>query len=284
MHLFLILIAVSCALVLRSSWSRNTKTWRDRWHAALFAFLLPPLLLLTTAIAIICMGDRGTMIGMETGQLSYYLAIAYLIFALASWLKLFGDGHHSLQTIRSYPPITLQIEEKNVRARLLENSGLYCAQIGFLQPELVVSQGLLESLDPEHLQAAIAHEQAHLYYGDTFLFFWLGWLRRITPWLPATEALWEELLALRELRADRFACQQIDGLVLAESLLLTVSAPFQEFASLSAEFNRLCPSDRLQERIDALLTEPNGNIEFKWIDWSGLAIALLPLIFVPLHY
>ncbi|MBP0016127.1 MAG: M56 family metallopeptidase [Cyanobacteria bacterium SBLK] len=284
MHLFLILIAVTCAIVLRWSWRGNAEMWRDRWHAALLAFLLPPFLLLTTAIAIVCMGDRGTMIGMETGQWSYYLAIAYLIFVCGSGLKLFGDGRNSLDTIRAYPQITLQIEEKNIRARLLEDSGLYSAQIGFLQPELVVSQGLLKHLDREHLQAVLTHEQAHLYYRDTFLFFWLGWLRRITPWLPATEVLWEELLALRELRADRFACQQIDGLVLAESLLLTISTPFQEFTSLSAEFNRPCSGDRLQERVDALLTESDREIELSWIDWSGLAIALLPLIFIPLHY
>ncbi|MEM9538830.1 MAG: M56 family metallopeptidase [Cyanobacteria bacterium P01_E01_bin.42] len=288
MHLFLMLIILGGAIALRKSWQRNLQNWHDRWQAALFTFSLPPLLFLTTAIAIVCMGDRGMMIGMETGHLSYYLAIAYLIFAAIACLKLFGDGKNSLDTIRSYPQITLPINEKNVekniRARLLEDSGLYSAQIGFLEPELVVSQGLLETLDTEHLQAVLSHEQAHLYYRDTFLFFWLGWLRRITFWLPTTEVLWEELLALRELRADRFACQQIDGLVLAESLLLTVSAPFHEFTPLSAEFNRPCPSDRLQERVDAILDEPDRNIEFNWIDWIGLAIALLPLIFIPLHY
>ncbi len=77
MHLFLIVMALSGAIALRLSWRGNAETWHNRWHAALLAFLLPPLLLLMTAIAIVCMGDRGQMIGMETGRLSYYLAIAH---------------------------------------------------------------------------------------------------------------------------------------------------------------------------------------------------------------
>ena len=64
-------------------------------------------------------------------------------------------------------------------ARILETDFLYSAQIGFWQSELVVSQGLLKSLDSEHLNAVLAHEQAHVYYRDTFWFFWLGWLRTI---------------------------------------------------------------------------------------------------------
>ncbi|MGK7923997.1 MAG: M56 family metallopeptidase [Spirulina sp.] len=284
MHLFLIVIALSGAIALRLSWRGSAETWHNRWHAALLAFLLPPLLLLMTAIAIVCMGDRGQMIGMETGRLSYYLAIAYLVFAFFSGWKLLADGLNSLKTIRSYPQISLPIEQQTIPARLLEDAGLYSAQIGFLKPELVVSQGLLENLDPEHLQAVLSHEQAHVYYRDTFLFFWLGWLRRITSWVPNTEILWQELLALRELRADRRARQQVDGLVLAESLLLTVSASFPKFASLTAEFNRLCPRDRLQERVDALLSEPDEKEALDWVDWSGFAIALLPLIFIPFHY
>lgn len=284
MHLFLIIIVLSGAIAFRLSWQGNAQTWGDRWHSALFAFLLPPLLLLMTAIAIAVMGYRGQMIGMETGRLSYYLAIAYLVFVLFSGMKVLGDGLTSLKTIRSYPQIKLHLNRQEIQARLLEDSGLYSAQVGFFKPELVISQGLLENLDEEHLQAVLNHEQAHCYYRDTFCFFGLGWLRRITPWLPNTESLWQELLALRELRADRWACQQVDGLVLAESLLLTVSAPFREFASFTAEFNRPYSRDRLQERVDALLSDADRLDDFKWLDWSGLAIALLPLIFIPFHY
>lgn len=284
MHLFLVFLVLSCAIALRWSWRANADTWRDRWHSALFSFLLPPLLLFMTAIAIVCMGDRGQMIGMETGRLSYYCAIAYLIFAFFLLLKLFADGQNSLRLVRSYPQINLQIHQKNIQARLLEDSGLYSAQIGFLHPELAISQGLLDNLDEDHLKAVLTHEQAHFSYRDTFIFFWLGWLRRITFWLPNTETLWQELLALREIRADRWACQQVDELVLAESLLLTVSAPFQEFVNLSAEFNRPCLNDRLEERIDALLSESDSEVELNWIDWSGFAIALFPILFIPFHY
>ena len=62
-----------------------------------------------------------------------------------------------------------------------------------------------------------------------FGFFWWGWLRRLTEWLPHSKELWQELLLLRELRADQWAAQQVDPLVLAESLLLMVNPYPAEF-------------------------------------------------------
>jgi Zn-dependent protease with chaperone function len=90
-------------------------------------------------------------------------------------------------------------------SRVLDNPIPFSALIGFWQPELIVSQGLLNTLDQDHLEAVFKHEQGHYYYRDTFWFFWLGWVRSISAWLPNTEALWQELLLLREMRADRWA-------------------------------------------------------------------------------
>lgn len=69
-------------------------------------------------------------------------------------------------------------------------------------------------------------------------------------WLPNTQALWEELLLLRELRADRWAAQHLDGLLIAESLLLLVSNNMIPTATFAAAFGATDMSDRLAERID----------------------------------
>jgi Zn-dependent protease with chaperone function len=279
MHLMMILTALSSAWLLRSRWSKLTGNWTERWQQALFFFLLPPLLLLMTALAVLCMGSQGQMIGLHTDGYSYCLVLGCVGLTVGFGLKLAIEGWHSLRKIRTYP----QIELEGKLTRLLDNSLPYSAQIGFWQPELVVSQGLLETLKPEHLQAVLIHEQAHYYYRDTFWFFWLGWLRRITAWLPNTEALWQELLILRELRADRWAVSRVDALLLAESLLMVVSTPIMASESFSAAFSHATPLNRLQERIEALLAEPDSPTYSSLWTWSWVLLTLLPFLAVPFH-
>jgi Zn-dependent protease with chaperone function len=279
MHLVMILATLTLAWLLRLSWSEPIGNWTQRWQQALLCFLLPPLLLLMTALAVVCMGPQGEMIGLHADRFSYCLGLGCVSFAVFLCLKLAGEGCQSLQKIRIYP----QIDLNGKSARLLDNAILFSAQIGFWQPELVVSQGLLQTLKPEHLEAVLIHEQAHYYYRDTFWFFWLGWLRQMTAWLPNTESLWQELLVLRELRADRWAARHVDALLLAESLLMVVNEQMRASENFCAAFSCAITRDRFQQRIDALLGESASPTESSWWSWSWLLLALLPLVAVPFH-
>lgn len=279
MHLVMILGGLALAWLLRLNWSESTGNWTQRWRRALLLFLLPPLLLLMTAFALLCMGPQGQMIGLNTDWFSYGLVLGWATLAVFFCLKLAGEGWQSLQHVRTYP----QIDLNGKPARLLDNSILFSAQIGFWQPELVVSQGLLQKLKPDYLEAVLTHEQAHYYYRDTFWFFWLGWLRQITIWLPNTESLWQELLVLRELRADGWAARQVDALLLAESLLMVVNNQMRASENFCAAFSCAVTRNRLQERIEALLGEPEPSSESSGWIWCWVLLALLPLVAVPFH-
>lgn len=280
MHLVMILAALGLAGLLRYSWSEPSGHWMQRWQRALFLFVLPPLVLLMTAIAVLCMGPQGQMIGLRTDWFSYCLVIGGVGIAILVLLKSAYDGWRSLQRLCTYPEINLN----GSVARLLDSPMLFSGQIGFWQPQLVVSQGLLQTLTPEHLDAVLTHEQAHNNYRDTFWFFWLGWVRQITSWLPNTESLWQELLVLRELRADQWAAQHVDALLLAESLLIVVSAPMKTSEQFCAAFSCATPRNRIQERIDALLAEPAELPTQSWLWTCGwVLLAFLPLIAVPFH-
>jgi len=176
---------------------------------------------------------------------------------------------------------------------------LFAAQVGFWEPQLVVSRGLLTRLDPEHLRAVVIHEQAHRHYRDTFVFFWLGWIRTLAIGLPQTRRLWQELVVLRELRADRWAAQRIDPLVLAEALVQVATPEIleerQDWQQIHSDpawmvgmvwgTSKLPTEvDRLEERIQALL-DPSpleeGTSPLQIMPWMSLA--LLPLLTIPLH-
>jgi len=278
-HLILILSALAVAWLTRISWSGNESNYQQRWQNALTKFLFPPLLLMMTAISIVCMGPQGQMVWRWEGWFSYGLAGTFLGFVGVSGLKLAFAGWHSRQQVRTYPQQTLH----GRAIRLLDTPLVFSAQVGFWQPELVVSQGLLETLDTDHLQAVLTHEDGHFHYRDTFWFFWLGWMRRFSYGLTNTEALWQELLLLREIRADQWAAQRVDFLLLAESLLTVVSTPLMHSESVCAAFSCTAPKNRLEERIEALLADihlPNPTHLYLFI-WCLLSC--LPLFLIPFH-
>lgn len=287
MHLTMILVALGLAWFLRLAWSHPVAEagWAGngskRWNRALLLFLLPPLLLIMTGLAVLCMGPQGQMVGLSVGWCGYWLAIGFCGFVGVKCLQLGWQGWLSLQQVRTYPLLTLGEQA----GRVLDTPVPFAALIGFWQPELVLSRGLLNTLTLTHLQAVIIHEQAHYYYRDTFWFFWLGWVRSCTAWLPNTEVLWQELLCLRELRADRWAAQQVDPLVLAESLLVMVSATSSMPITVCAAFSEVTQRNRLGERIEALLTETHSAThKLDCWAWAWLILALLPLAAIPFHF
>ncbi|BAZ44578.1 peptidase M56 BlaR1 [Chondrocystis sp. NIES-4102] len=280
MHLITIIIAIAIAWLVRQRKIAGQHTFSQRWYTALFLFLFPSLLLLTTALAILYMGCHGLMLGVQAGSLGCGVAASLILLAIFSLVKLTAQGYSSIKQLDNLAQISIQGKP----AKIIELDLLYSAQIGFWNSQLVVSRGLLNTLDTEHLEAVLAHEQAHAYYRDTFWFFWYGWIRSFSFWLPQTEELWHELLLLRELRADRQAALEIDFLLLAESLLTVAQAPLKSNFSLCANFNNSQIGDRLNERIDFLLQTNTPIPKNKWQHWTWLCLLLLPLLTIPLHY
>lgn len=284
MHLIILIIALGIAVILRTfSPILNNKS-KISWQKTLFFFAFPPSLILMTVFAVFLMGYQGMMFGLQASLLSYGLAIAFLIWSFGLGIYRLWQAIKSIQTIQNY---ALSFTH-NQPTRIIDTPFPYSAQIGLWNPELVISQGLLETLDDEHLQAVLAHENAHYYYRDTFWFFCLGWFREITFFLPQTEQLWQELLFMREIRADQKAAQQVDALLLAESLIL-VAQTSQEIPVLPY-FDKICAAfnyqdNRLMTRINCLI-EPSENLPIKNhpFHWALFCLAFIPLILIPLHY
>ncbi len=262
-------------------------SWAQRWQWAWIHFLLPPLFLLTTAFALAWMGPWGQMAG-SGGWFCYGCAL--LVLAVAGGVALHWAWEFWRSCRRAHLQALAQVDLYGSPAYVLDLEIPFAAQVGVWKPQLVVSRGLLEQLDEEHLQAVLAHEEAHRHYRDTVWMFAAGWLRRLSSWLPNTEVLWQELLTLRELRADRWAAQRVDPLVLGEALLQVVGygvrgQPSNAWVGFALEMGSTL-GGRLQERIEALLqaegSEVSGPSPFPG-SWAWLGLALLPLLAIPFH-
>jgi Zn-dependent protease with chaperone function len=280
MHSLIIILALIIALGLRFF----LPTYERRWQISLFFLLFPPLLLVMTAISVICMGYQGQMFGYQDNRVSYAMAIVWVCFALFSLLKSYYRASRTRRYLASSPREIV----KGQPARILDLDFPYSARVGLWNSELVITRGLLELLDDEHLGAVLAHEKAHSEYQDTFWFFWLGWVRSISTWLPNTEELWSELVFLRELRADNHAVHQVDPLLLAESLLLVAqkvnTVSVIDFpAECCAALNERSLNNRLLERIDALVEIKPQSQQFNWQVGILLSFSLVPFLLLPLH-
>lgn len=285
MHLHMIGLAGAIAFLCRflGQPTDQSDRWQLRWHRALIAFVIPPLLLLATAVAVVTMGT-STAHAWE-GRLSYGLAVSFVAIAMGRWIQLGWQALKTRREVRRYPQRLIETEAGQTSGRVMDVPAVFSAQIGLWTSDLVVSQGLLAHLDSEHLAAVLAHELGHAHYRDTFWFFWLGGLRRLTGWLPYTEALWQELLLLREVRADRWAARTVDTLVLAESLMSVITAPLMEAEAVCAGFSCAAPRSRLAQRVDALLAEDlSDSFGVEPWQWAAISLALSPLLTIPFHY
>ncbi|MBC7880156.1 MAG: hypothetical protein H7Y37_02380 [Anaerolineae bacterium] len=99
-------------------------------------------------------------------------------------------------------------------------------------------------------------------------------------WFPNTPKLWEEVLLLREQRADRRAAAQVDALVMAEALLQIASSRHHQ-----AHFcvPALSAAENLSKRIEALLQPENLEPEKPSYPWVWWMIIVLPMATLPFH-
>jgi len=317
MHVVILFLAVLgawgtriyCAKTIERSRSA-ARSWTPRWSWAIGAILAPALWLMIAVLAVSAMGAHGTMFGYRVGSIGLWMSgglILVLVVLLAALLRRSRQIQHELH---HHPTTTIATPSLNriIVIRTIVSPVWFAGQVGILAPELTIGRSLLTQLEPEQLEAIIAHECAHAHYHDTSLFFVLGWLRRWTSWLPQTQEIWQELILLRELRADRWAAQFIDPLLLAETLLTvarsaqTSSAPQTSQAPIIAGvgFHDFTRAESFEARIEALIAQDierhpqitslqadgdrEDRVPLTIAGWLWAILACSPLLAVPFHH
>jgi len=121
----------------------------------------------------------------------------------------------------------------------------YCLPRG-MQSVTVLSQGLLDRLDPDELVAVIAHERAHVEQRhDLLLLAFRAW-RAALPGFPIAARAEAEVAALVEMLADDHARREVHDQVLARAILAVGASgvpgsdcPESESTRMSDRFRRL---------------------------------------------
>jgi hypothetical protein len=125
------------------------------------------------------------------------------------------------------------------------------ATIGVIQPHVVVAPKLARSLDERVLEAALAHERAHVEHRDP-LRIWIGQIAADLqwPWNNAQQRFADWLDALEHARDDQARAEGIEGADLAAAVLGLLR--YQQGVH-AIEARLTGTEERLQERIKRLL-------------------------------
>ena len=147
----------------------------------------------------------------------------------------------------------------------------YC--VAGRHPTVIVTTGALRALDPEQLDAVLAHERAHLAGHHHQLLAMARIARRVLPFLPLTREADTQVARLIEQHADDAATCTRDPGPLAAALVVLASSASPAPALAAAA------TDTVQ-RIRRLLTpaEPVGQIRRLLLRATVAAIAVTPVL------
>ncbi|MBE0009555.1 MULTISPECIES: M56 family metallopeptidase [unclassified Arthrobacter] len=164
------------------------------------------------------------------------LLSAHLIFTLLlTYAKIQGQRrrHRDMLNLLSSPaanrPATLVINHPTPVA--------YCLP-GGARSVTVLSDGLLDLLTAQELDAVLVHERAHLHQRHHLLLWAFAAWRSALPWLPTSQLAQRAVNELIEMLADDEALKTVREPVLARAIAIVASGPL-------ADSDGVYPSDAL---------------------------------------
>lgn len=126
--------------------------------------------------------------------------------------------------------------------------------VGTRRSRILISRDLLGKLDPDELEAILAHEVAHLEAHDCQVMYTAGFLRDLVAWNPIAHLSYRRLMTDRELEADRRA-SSLTGrpLAVAASLVKVCELVRSSRLHHRALVAFLKPGSRINRRVANLL-------------------------------
>lgn len=173
--------------------------------------------------------------------------------------------------------LTRLAEQRRVQVEVVDAPEPYSFSYGLLSPRVVVSRGLLESLEPDELDAVLVHERYHVRNLDPLKILIARTLPAVFFFLPVLRELQRRYVAGRELAADRSAIRACGRHSVAGALYKVVAGPPSTVLGAAAAIGG---PDLLEVRVAQLETEcepPQPRLSPPTIGFSVVASAVMVL-------
>lgn len=252
------------ALLARARWLRRTPlSTMLLWQGVALAAVLSAL---------------GAGLSLASQGWSPPAALALVVTAVVA-VRLGMAGHRvgtSLRALRRHHREQLDlVTQRRGRLAVLETEQplAYCVP-SLRTSRVVVSQGALDRLAPDELDAVLAHERAHLRARHDLVLEAFSVLHRAFPrWVSSASAL-REVRMLVEVLADQTAARDAGASALGRALVGLAGAP-----SPSAGLAVAGTAGDLVDRID-LLGAPARPAQAVLVSLAAVAVVVLPTAFV----
>ncbi len=176
-------------------------------------------------------------------------------------------------------------ERAELECTIVESSQPLCLAAGFLQPRVLISRGLLDSLGSEERAVVLAHERAHVRRRDALA---AGVVRALSVvHLPGVGRwLTSELdVAAEQACDDEAAAAVTDRLAVAATILSVERAAWQSTAAGLDLVGSAFGARAVERRVTALLAEPSAPTSLRALTGSlGVALVAVVLHADELHH
>ncbi|MBA2941714.1 M56 family metallopeptidase [Paenibacillus sp. CGMCC 1.16610] len=159
--------------------------------------------------------------------------------------------------------------------RIISSKAPTAMTIGFRKPQIILSTGLLDMLDPTELHAVIDHEKCHMKHRDPLAIFLLSIMSKALWYIPIFAWLAKKYPIMIELRADKYAIGQMNqpaDLGSALLKLLKLQSPAPNLSLSHASFAETSMNVRIKHILDPQMT--------LLLPWPRLRIAVSLLIVI----
>lgn len=105
------------------------------------------------------------------------------------------------------PKIVLKLIEKyglSEKVKVIQDEKPLAFCLGFFQPNIYFSTGLIKLMNRHELEAIILHEKYHILKKDNILLVAVAFIKQFMLFFPVVSDLFESLIKTREVQADRY--------------------------------------------------------------------------------
>jgi len=160
--------------------------------------------------------------------------------------------------------------------RVRESSPVFTV-VGLRRPALYVSQGILDTLAPAEIAAAVAHERGHLDASDNAKRLLLRACPDLVAFSPASRTIEQEWARAAEVRADERASRGDRAAALALAAGLLKVARLVPMAADGLPVSALHDGGDVEARVRHLVADAEGTVEASARERAALLLAAAAL-------
>ncbi|MFA1711509.1 M56 family metallopeptidase [Peribacillus frigoritolerans] len=211
------------------------------------------------------------------GILFVYFTISFLFLSkktkeFIAKLNFYGTDSYESNVIRVFQ------QKYSVQVQIVDFTQPLAFTYGFIRPQILISTGLINLLQPYELEAVLEHECYHCQNRDPFkLSIWFS-LARVFSFLPISRKLYERYMIEKEIKADNFAIHQVGMKAVASALYkLMTNMPSYSFATVHFQNHSIQDTNT---RIEVLLTGTYKRPSISLLEWIKSFIQILFIAFL----